>query len=166
MAILKAGQLDIISHSADQTKRLGARLGALLQAGDFICLSGDMGAGKTVFAIGIGQGWGSALPLTSPTVNLIHAHSRVADKQHLYHIDCYRIDEEDEIDSINLDRLLKKKGCVVMEWPERVPGILPKNRLWIELRVAEPTRRGFSFEAVGPRYEELLNRFRESTFGV
>ena len=53
-----------------------------------------------------------------------------------------------------------------MEWPERVPGILPKNRLWIELRVTEPTRRGFSFEAVGPRYEELLNRFRESTFGV
>lgn len=52
--ILKEGQLDIISHSAEQTQRLGARLGSLLQIGDIICLSGDMGAGKTVFAAGSG----------------------------------------------------------------------------------------------------------------
>src|SRR5258706_9835 len=90
--ILKEGQLDISSHSAEQTQRLGARLGSLLQVGDIICLSGDMGAGKTVFSAGIGRGWGAKTPLTSPTFNLVHDHTRDADSQHLYHLDCYRLE--------------------------------------------------------------------------
>jgi tRNA threonylcarbamoyladenosine biosynthesis protein TsaE len=72
--IFREGELDILSHSADQTERLGMRLGALLQAGDVICLSGDMGAGKTVFSVGIGKGWGALTPLTSPTFNIVHEH--------------------------------------------------------------------------------------------
>lgn len=166
MPILKEGQLDIISHSADQTQRLGARLGALLQAGDVVCLSGDMGAGKTVFAGGIGKGWGVKNPLTSPTFNLVHEHTRDADSQRLYHLDCYRLEHPGEAEGVGLDDVLSGRGPVIIEWPEHILSTLPRQRLWIELRVLEPTRRNFAFVGTGKRYEELIARFREIAFGI
>lgn len=166
MPILKEGELDIITHSAEQTQRLGVRLGALLQAGDVICLSGDMGAGKTVFSAGIGQGWGAQYPLTSPTFNLVHEHRRESDKTRLYHLDCYRLTSAADADSIGLDDILNGRGVVIFEWPERIMSVLPKNRLWIQLRIVESTRRNLIFEGEGQRYRELIEKFRQVTYGV
>lgn len=165
MPILKEGQLDIISHSAEQTQRLGARLGALLQPGDVICLSGDMGAGKTVFAAGIGQGWGARTALTSPTFNLVHDHTRAADSQHLYHLDCYRLERPSDAESIGLEDILSGRGPVIIEWPEQIERLLPRQRLWIELRVVEATRRSFLLVGEGARYDALITKFREVAFG-
>jgi tRNA threonylcarbamoyladenosine biosynthesis protein TsaE len=164
--ILREGELDIISHSVDQTQRLGARLGALLQPGDVICLSGDMGAGKTMFAVGIGRGWGTRTPMTSPTFNLIHEHRREKDNARLYHLDCYRLTSLEEAEGIGLDDVFEGRGAVILEWPEHIESALPGKRLWIELRVLEPTRRNFVFNATGQRYEELLKAFRESAFRI
>lgn len=166
MPILKEGELDVITHSAAQTHRLGMRLGRLLRSGDVICLAGDMGAGKTVFSAGLGKGWGSHFPLTSPTFNLVHEHARDKDNQRLFHLDCYRLAGAADAASIGLDEILDSEGAVVIEWPEHIEPALPDERLWIELRILEPTRRNVIFEGVGQRYEELLNKFRESTFGV
>jgi len=163
--IIKEGELDIISHSAEQTQRFGVRLGALLQPGDVICLSGDMGAGKTVFATGIGKGWGAKHALTSPTFNLVHEHTRDADKVRLYHLDCYRLTTAAEADTIGLDDMLDSAGILVFEWPEHIEAALPKKRLWIEIRVIEPTRRNFMFEAHGKRYETLVAEFRRQILG-
>lgn len=165
MPILKEGQLDIISHSVEQTQRLGSRLGSLLQAGDVLCLSGDMGAGKTVFSAGIGKGWGAKTPLTSPTFNLVHQHVRMKDKQRLYHLDCYRLEKVADADAIGLDDILNGYGPVILEWPEHILDVLPLQRLWIEIRVLEPTRRNFILEGVGSRAEDLIAQFRESSFG-
>jgi len=164
--ILKAGEVDIISHSADQTRRLGMRLGKLLQPDDVICLSGDMGAGKTVFAAGVGAGWGSKLRLTSPTFNLVHEHTREADSQRLYHLDCYRLNGLQEAASIGLDDILDAGGVVLLEWPENIADALPAERVWVELRVLEQTRRNLILEGSGQRALDLLARFRASTFGV
>ncbi len=166
MPILREGELDIISHSVEQTQRLGSRLGALLEPGDVICLSGDMGAGKTMFAIGIGRGWGTKVPLTSPTYNLIHEHRRDKDNKRLYHLDCYRLESTDETEQIGLDDVLAGRGPVILEWPEHIEEVLPEKRLWIELRILEPTRRNFIFNATGERYEELLKAFQEAAFGI
>ncbi len=166
MPILREGELDIISHSVDQTRRLGVRLGSLLRAGDIICLSGDMGAGKTVFAAGLGKGWGAKHPITSPTFNLIHEHTRDKDNQRLFHLDCYRLESVAEAEGIGLDDVLSGRGAVIFEWPEHIEEILPKERLWIELKILEPTRRNFIFAATGQRYAELVQKFRTSTFGV
>ena len=166
MPIFREGELDIISHSAEQTHRLGMRLGALLQAGDVICLSGDLGAGKTAFAAGIGAGWGSLTPLTSPTFNIVHTHQRAKDSQRLLHLDCYRLQSSADAESIGIDDILDGSGPVILEWPEHIEPALPRQRLWIELRVLEPTRRNFILEASGKRYEDLLQKFRESTFGI
>lgn len=166
MPILREGELYIYSHSAQQTARLGVRLGKLLEAKDIICLSGDMGAGKTVFSAGIGQGWGATQPLTSPTYNLVHQHSRETDKLKLYHLDCYRLRNVDETDSIGLDDIVDSQGVVVIEWAERIDEALPANRLWIEFRVIEDTRRHFILEATGKRYTELLKQFQSAIFGL
>jgi tRNA threonylcarbamoyladenosine biosynthesis protein TsaE len=164
--ILREGELDIVSHSVEQTQRLGTRLGGLLLPGDVICLSGDMGAGKTMFASGIGKGWGAKIPLTSPTYNLIHEHRREKDNQRLFHLDCYRLDSIQDAESTGLDDVLDGRGPVILEWPEHIEMILPEKRLWIELRILEPTRRNFMFNATGKRYEELVKQFREAAFGV
>lgn len=166
MPILREGELDIISHSAEQTQRFGARLGGLLQAGDIICLSGDMGAGKTVFSAGIGKGWGAKTALTSPTFGLIHEHRREKDSQRLFHLDCYRLENLEEAEHIGLEDVLNGHGTVILEWPEHIERLLPSQRLWIELRILEPTRRNFIFEGVGKRYEQLVAQFRDLAFGV
>lgn len=166
MPILRQGELDIISHSAEQTMRLGTRLGTLLQPGDIICLAGDMGAGKTVFSIGIGRGWGALTPLTSPTFNLIHEHRRAKDNQRLYHLDCYRLNSPDDALSIGLEDVLNGNGPAIFEWPEQIEALLPRERLWVELRILEPTRRNILFEATGKRYEKLIEEFRGVSFGV
>jgi len=164
--ILREGELDIISNSPDQTRRLGARLGKLLRPGDVICLSGDMGAGKTVFSSGIGEGWGADTPLTSPTYNLVHEHRRKADKQRLFHLDCYRLHGIEEVDTIGLDDILDGEGIVIFEWAERIEDALPDQYLWIDFRVTEVSRRSFFIEAEGERYESMVNEYKKLVFGT
>lgn len=166
MPILKEGELDIISSSAEQTHRLGVRLGGLLQPGDVVCLSGDMGAGKTVFSAGIGVGWGAQATLTSPTFNLVHEHRRDQDKIRLYHLDCYRLEGVNDVDSIGYDDIINGRGVVIIEWPERVLSVLPEKRLWIQLSVVDANRRNLLFEGNSPHYQALIDRFREVTFGI
>ena len=166
MPILREGELDIISTSPEQSKRMGIRLGRLLQAGDVICLSGDMGAGKTVFSSGIGQGWGSQHKITSPTYNLVHQHSRKKDDTILYHLDCYRMRGVDEIDSIGFDDMIDNNGILLIEWAERIEDALPDTYLWIDLRVVEEMRRNFILEAQGEHYQHLVDTFRNEIYGV
>ncbi|MGB1285473.1 MAG: tRNA (adenosine(37)-N6)-threonylcarbamoyltransferase complex ATPase subunit type 1 TsaE [Aggregatilineales bacterium] len=165
MPILREGELDIISYSAEQTGRLGHRLGTLLSAGDVVCLSGDMGAGKTVFSGGVGRGWGAIHPLTSPTYNLVHQHQRRKDKQRLYHLDCYRLNGPEDADSIGLDDMLESDGIIVLEWAERLKPVLPRECLWIHIRVMEETRRNFVMEGDSAYYKSLIRRFRALSFG-
>ncbi len=166
MPILREGELDVITNSAEQTRRLGAKLGSLLEPTDVICLSGDMGAGKTVFSGGIGAGWGSTTPITSPTYNLVHQHTREKDTQILFHLDCYRLKGVEDAESIGMDDILNGRGPVILEWPEHIERVLPSERLWIDFRILEASRRNFIFQATGARYERLLSHFREQTFGV
>lgn len=166
MPIIRDGELDIISHSPEQTERLGVRLGKLLRAGDVVCLSGDMGAGKTVFARGVGVGWGAKYPLTSPTFSIMHQHPHQTDAHKLYHLDCYRLQNVEELDTIGFDDFLDGQSVVLIEWPERILDALPTERLWLELRVVETTRRNLIIEGTGERARQLVHQFKEKTFGV
>jgi tRNA threonylcarbamoyladenosine biosynthesis protein TsaE len=124
-----------------------------------------MGAGKTVFSSGIGKGWGAKHALTSPTFTLVHEHRR-DDGAKLYHLDCYRLQNADDADSIGIDDILDSDAVVLIEWAERITDVLPEERLWIELRVIERTRRNLMLESTGKRYEQLVQDFRAQTFGV
>jgi tRNA threonylcarbamoyladenosine biosynthesis protein TsaE len=165
MPILREGELDIITSSPEQTQRYGVRLGSLLKAGDVICLSGDMGAGKTVFASGIGVGWGAKVPLTSPTYNLVNEYRRDKDRTRLCHMDAYRLEGIRELDSVGFDDLIAPNRILVIEWPERIESALPQDHLWLQLRVLDTGRRSLIMDAHGKRFETLLKQFRESIYG-
>jgi len=164
MPILDGQTLEFLSHSPEQTRRLGVRLGELLKAGDVVCLAGDLGSGKTTLAQGIARGWGALDPVTSPTFVIINEYRR-ADGAALYHVDAFRLSGSDEAEIIGLREQFEQTGPVVVEWPERIEEVLPQERIWIRLNWVEEFRRGMHMEAVGPRYESLLRSFRQATFG-
>ena len=150
----------LISQNVDETLQIGHYLGSLLQAGDTICLSGDLGAGKTALTRGICRGWGALEAVTSPTFTLIHEHHRRQNAQTLYHIDCYRLQGSADAWSIGLDDLLHGDGILVIEWPENIIDVLPPERLWIAISILDETRRGLNFQATGRRFQALVERFR------
>lgn len=166
MAILDERTLDFISSSFEQTVRLGVRLGELLEIGDLLCLSGALGTGKTALAQGIGRGWGAGHRVTSPSFTLVNEYPRLHDGLILYHVDCYRLEEEAEIVTAGLEDIIYNGGTVMIEWPERIRPLLPPERLWIELRHISETRRGLRIRAEGDRATELLKQFRQSAFGI
>ena len=165
MPILKVGELDLISHSPEQTLRMGVRLGMLLSAGQIVCLSGEMGAGKTVFCSGLGQGWGALDPVVSPTYTLVHQHRRESGRDLMYHLDCYRLNHADEADSIELDDLLDSGAVLLIEWPEKILSRLPAERLWVRLRTVDATHRSLSFLPTGAEYISLVEQFRQKVIG-
>jgi tRNA threonylcarbamoyladenosine biosynthesis protein TsaE len=167
MPILDIHTLDFISHSPAQTRRFGARLGALLRPGDVICLEGELGTGKTCLAQGIGQGMGIDEPITSPTFTLIAEYRPANGLPVLYHIDLYRLAAPvDEALALGLDDYLLGNGVCLIEWADRIAPILPEECLWIRLRHVDESKRGIVMKASGLRFDELLARFRASAFGI
>ncbi|MCB8920777.1 MAG: tRNA (adenosine(37)-N6)-threonylcarbamoyltransferase complex ATPase subunit type 1 TsaE [Ardenticatenaceae bacterium] len=166
MPILDKWTLDFISSNVAQTERLGVRLGELLQAHDLICLSGELGAGKTALARGVGRGWGTALRVTSPTFTLVNEYPRVHDGLILYHIDCYRLETAVDIETTGIAEILDSRGAVMIEWPEHITPLLSKDALWITLTYLNETRRTLRVVAKGERSAELLEQFKRSAFGV
>jgi len=164
MPILEGQSLDFLSHSPEQTVRLGVRLGELLQRGDVICLAGDLGSGKTTLAQGITRGWGSLDQVTSPSYIIINEYRRV-DNQRLFHLDAFRLGGTMEADLLGFHEILDAEGSMVIEWPERISELIPSARLWVSLRWVDESRRGLNFVAKGNRYEHMLENFRASAFG-
>lgn len=164
MPILNERSLEFLSHSPEQTQRLGVRLGELLKPGDLICLAGDLGSGKTTMAQGIGRGWGALDPVTSPTFVLMNEYRR-ADGARLVHFDAFRLEDAQEAIALGLEERLEDEAPMMIEWPERLASILPKHRLWVRLTWVEDLRRDIRMEAAGPRYERMLREFRQVAFG-
>lgn len=163
MPILDSTTLEFFSRSADQTRRLGMRLGSLLQRGDLICLQGDLGTGKTTLVQGIAQGWGSLDPVSSPTFVIVNVYRR-PDGQNLNHLDAYRLQNAAEALELDIDLLLEQ-GALVVEWPERIDGALPKEQLLVKLRWISEEQRGMVFLPCGERYQALVEDFRKRVLG-
>ncbi len=165
--ILDANSIECPSHGPEQTRRLGVRLGELLRAGDLICLEGELGAGKTCLAQGIGRGCGVAESLISPTFTFIHEYKLSKSGTALCHVDLYRISDVPDALGLGLDDYLDDRSAItVIEWPEHVEELLPQERLWILIRFIEGSKRIMLFSARGARYEELLRTFRRRAFGI
>lgn len=164
MPILNDRNLEFVSHSPEQTRRLGVRLGELIRPGDLICLAGDLGSGKTTLAQGIARGWGALDAVTSPTFVLLNQYRR-ADSASLYHFDAFRLGGSEEAMDLGLLEVIDGGGPLLVEWPERIQSILPEERLWIALSWVEESRRRLYFTAMGDHYEGLLREYRRKTFG-
>lgn len=155
--------MDFFSRSPEQTRRIGMRLGGVLQPGDVICLQGDLGAGKTTFVQGIAKGWGSLDAVSSPTFIIVNVYRR-ADQSRLFHMDAYRLDSTSEAEELDLDSMLAQ-GPLLIEWPERIDGLVPDENLWVSLENVDEEEREMKFKASGRRYDELLKIVRHAAFG-
>jgi len=164
--ILNERTLDFISHSPSQTRRIGARLGALVDRGDVLCLVGELGTGKTCLIQGLGRGLEIEGPITSPTFTLINEYRHARDELTFYHIDLYRVSDVREALGFGLDEYLYGEGVCAIEWAERVKPALPAERLWIALRHLDVNKRGILIRADGPRYETLLRELKRIAFGI
>src|ERR671912_30224 len=154
MPILDVHTIDFFSRSPEQTRSIGMQLGGALQAGDVICLQGDLGAGKTTFVQGIARGWGSLDPVSSPTFILVNVYRR-ADQSQLFHMDAYRLDSTPEAEELDLDTMLAQ-GPLLIEWPERMSGLVPPEHLWVQLEHIAEEEREMRFRASGGRYDAPL----------
>jgi tRNA threonylcarbamoyladenosine biosynthesis protein TsaE len=163
MPILDSHTLEFFSRSPEQTRRIGIRLGGDLKAGDVICLQGNLGAGKTTFVQGLAQGWGSIDVVSSPTFILVNEYRR-PNGALIFHLDAYRLESISEAEELDLDSMLAE-GVLVIEWPEKLDGLISADRLWISLEHIADEHRQMRFNAHGKRYDELLDGIRQSMFG-
>lgn len=149
--------LDMMSGSPKTTERLGAALGALLQMGDLVLLTGPYGAGKTCFVRGIAGGAGvhDLRCVTSPTFVLMNVYRG---RLPVHHLDCHRLSPAEVVD-LGLGDILAA-GAAVIEWGDRVPSRLAESALTVDIGMAGPRRRILRASGQGPRGRALLRALR------
>ncbi len=147
--------------SSRHTDRLGRAIGSVLEGGESLALSGALGAGKTALVRGIAAGLGApAEAVSSPTFVLLHEYRG---RLPLAHIDLYRLSSRKEAETIGLGDYLSGATVVAVEWADKAPGILPDDRLEMELRHQTVQSRSIRFTATGPLSAALLARIKHST---
>lgn len=148
-----SAQVIIDLADPEATAALGHRLAALVQPGDLIVLTGELGAGKTTLTRGLGAGLGVRGPVTSPTFVVARRHPHPSGGTELIHVDAYRVGTAEEIDDLDLlDRA--DEAVTVVEWGAgRVEHLAP-SRLHVDLVEDEqdPLRREARIEGIGPRW--------------
>ena len=107
----------VITHSEEETQRLGHKLATLFKPGDLIALIGELGAGKTTFVKGVASELGHRGVVTSPTFTLVHEYPTDIP---LFHIDCFRLRNQTEIASAGLEEYLGDGKIVLVEWAELI----------------------------------------------
>ena len=150
--------LEIISHSPEETQKIGVRLGELALPGDIFLLVGGLGVGKTCLTQGIAWGLKIKEYAASPSFVLVRElHGRLP----LYHIDFYRLDNLEEIAELGLGDYLYGKGVCVLEWAEKGLSLLPAERLLIEMGYLSDTERSLKFKPGGKRYEKIVSQLKK-----
>jgi tRNA threonylcarbamoyladenosine biosynthesis protein TsaE len=150
-----AASLALKSKSPAETRRIGARLGRLLQAGDIVLLSGELGSGKTCLVQGIGRGLAVPDPVTSKSFVLLGEYKG---RLTLYHSDLYRLEDTLEAEDLALTECCAE-GALVVEWADRAWEVFPPEHLLVTLAISGERERDLTLEARGERYEQLLAAF-------
>ncbi len=147
--------IDISSEK--ETKNIATKLGKLVEKGDLIYLTGDLGAGKTLFTQAFACGLGIRDQITSPTFTIIKEYDGIIP---LFHFDVYRIERLEQMDDLGYDEYFFGDGVCVIEWASIIEEILPEG-LWIEINVIGEKERKVCFKGMNKYYkkmvEELLN---------
>lgn len=147
--------VELAAATAEDTHGIGRRLARLLRAGDLVVLSGDLGAGKTTFTQGLGEGLRVRGSVTSPTFVISRVHPSQVGGPALVHVDAYRLAGLAELDDLDLDASLED-AVTVVEWGTGVAEALAEDRVEVEITRAHADEEGESrtvrLRAVGPRW--------------
>lgn len=142
------------------TEHLGQLVGRAVQGGDVICLTGDLGAGKTLFSRGVATALGvSASDVNSPTFAIMNIYH--GEKLEIHHFDLYRLSREEELEDIGFDEYVYGEDVVTLiEWAELFSEQLPDEYLQVTLLLDGAGRKA-QLKAKGQRYEQLLREVEQ-----
>ncbi len=147
---------DIMTASPAATQALGRRVGSVLRAGSVIGLTGELGSGKTLLTRGICEGLGVPLrQVNSPTFVLVNEYRG---RLPVFHLDVYRLGGTADVVELGITDYFQRagEGVMVVEWAEKLPGVLPEDRLDVSIERLSARKRRFSFSSAGPRFAELF----------
>jgi len=148
----------IITNNEKETKKIGKLLGDNVQPGQIILLKGDLGSGKTRFVKGIAASLNSTNEVSSPTYNLINEYPG---KMTLYHMDLYRLDNENDLLNIGFEDYLYRDGIIAIEWPELAYDFLPADFLLINFEIVSENKRKLKLKAKGEKSKNLMKGLAE-----
>jgi len=145
----------IISKSADETRKLASKLIRVLNVGDVVLLTGDLGAGKTTFVSGALNELGYKDHVVSPTFNILKCYFEVT--PNIYHIDAYRLDDQN-ID-IGLEEYIEGNGICFIEWPKFIEPLIPMRHLEVSLKRIGDNEREIEIIDRNDFYKDVFKSF-------
>lgn len=155
--------LAVVSRSPEETRILGAALAPLLVPGDVVSLSGDLGAGKTVFVQGLATALGVDRQVTSPTFTIVHEYRG---RYPILHMDLYRLNSFQEVLDLGFEELLDPSAVMLVEWGEAVSPLLPRRYLRIDMRrdviTGNDDDRCITFTPYGFEWRRKLESMRQT----
>jgi len=122
--------MEFIVSNVDELDSLGIQLGKMCKENDVLCLTGDLGTGKTHLTKGIAKGLGIDECITSPTFTIVNEYEG---RLKLYHFDVYRVNDPDEIAAIGFDEYIFGNGVSVIEWANYIEDLIPEESLTINI---------------------------------
>jgi len=149
--------VELVSASPATTFELGVRLARLAEPGDLLCLWGDLGSGKTVFAKGFGRGLGVTGTVSSPSFILMAEHPG---RLRLFHLDLYRLADAVEAVAGGLLDERQADGVTLVEWPDRLGPTLPPERLDVRIAGVGDEPRRIRLETETPALRRYLEAAR------
>ena len=148
--------MTLITHSKEETKKLGLALSSYLVPGDVILLTGDLGAGKTTLVSGVAEGLKCGEDVISPTFNIMKCYFKGT--LPLYHIDAYRLEGQNV--EIGLDEYIEGDGACFIEWPSYIEKLIPDEHLDICLEHLGGNERKITFSSASPRFASVIEKLK------
>lgn len=157
-------KINIKTLSADETQKLGQKIGTLIKQPLIIALRGDLGSGKTAFVQGLAKGLEvpDGYYITSPTFTLINEYPG---RLSLVHVDLYRLESIDDLEDLGLDELLYGQAVIAVEWADKLTGRQPAEQLQVTMKIIDDDCRKLTLDATGHDEVNLIRALEDALSG-
>lgn len=147
-------KVEYISRSPEETEILGKQLGSVLQGGSILCLTGDLGTGKTTLTKSVAKALEVTEYVTSPSYTIVNEYEG---RLPVYHFDVYRINEIEELYEIGYEEYFFGHGVTIIEWASMIMELLPEDAIYVEIERVDEFERKFTIKAE----DDFINRLEE-----
>lgn len=152
-------RIELDAPTVEDTRAIGAALAELLQAGDGVALTGELGAGKTTLVQGVARGLGFAGHVVSPTFTLVREYPG---RLRIHHVDVYRLERVQDVLDLGFEEMADADGVLLVEWGDAVEGLLPAEHLSVELTVPQDERRRLVVTGTGASWAIRWERLEQA----